>query len=76
MRVGALAGLALYLGMGALFHALFVGSRFDWSSAWTWGWLLGWPVGLLITAGIVVVIFFVAIMLAALVFVVFEGKRP
>jgi hypothetical protein len=34
----------IYLGIGALLHALFVGSHFDWSSAWTWGWLVAWPI--------------------------------
>lgn len=36
--------LAVYLGIGAILHALFVGAQFDWSSAWTFGWLLGWPI--------------------------------
>jgi hypothetical protein len=40
----ALVGLAIYLGIGAMLHALFVGAKFDWSSAWTFGWLLGWPI--------------------------------
>jgi hypothetical protein len=40
----ALIGLAIYLGIGAMLHAVFVGSHFDWSSAWTFGWLLGWPI--------------------------------
>lgn len=59
MRFLVLVGLAIYLGIGAMLHALFVGSHFDWSSAWTFGWLLGWPImglvgmvafGLVITA--------------------------
>lgn len=44
-----LIGFAIYLGIGALFHAMFVSPHFDWSSAWTFGWLLGWPVMLFIT---------------------------
>lgn len=44
MKFQGLVGLALYLGIGALFHAFMVGPQFDWSSAWTYGWLLGWPV--------------------------------
>jgi len=44
MRIMALIGLAIYLGIGAMLHALFVGPHFDWSSAWTFGWLLGWPI--------------------------------
>lgn len=46
MGVGTmrLIGLAIYLGIGAMLHALFVGPHFDWSSAWTFGWLFGWPI--------------------------------
>lgn len=40
--------LAIYLGIGAMLHAMFVGPQFDWSSAWTFGWLFGWPIALLI----------------------------
>lgn len=40
---------AIYLGIGAMLHALFVGAHFDWSSAWTFGWLFGWPIMLIIT---------------------------
>lgn len=39
---------AIYLGIGAMFHAVFVGSQFDWQSAWTYGWLLGWPIMLVL----------------------------
>jgi hypothetical protein len=44
-----LIGFAIYLGIGAMLHALFVGAHFDWTSAWTFGWLLGWPIMLFIT---------------------------
>lgn len=44
-----LVGFAIYLGIGAMLHALFVGAQFDWSSAWTFGWLLGWPIMVVIT---------------------------
>ena len=40
MRVLA---LTLYLGVGALLHALVLGSRVDWSSAYSPATLLGWP---------------------------------
>lgn len=40
---------AIYLGIGAMLHALFVGAQFDWSSAWTFGWLLGWPIMIFIS---------------------------
>jgi hypothetical protein len=39
---------AIYLGIGAMLHALTIGPQFDWSSAWTFGWLLGWPIMLFI----------------------------
>jgi hypothetical protein len=45
---------AIYLGIGAMLHALFVGPQFDWSSAWTFGWLFGWPIMLLITGGFII----------------------
>ena len=44
-----LIGFAIYLGIGAMLHALFVGSTFDWTSAWTFGWLLGWPIMIFIS---------------------------
>jgi hypothetical protein len=47
----------LYLGVGAMLHALFVSAQFDFHSAWTWGWLLAWPFMLgfwFIVAGLVV----------------------
>lgn len=44
-----LIGFAIYLGIGAMLHALCVGPQFDWSSAWTFGWLLGWPIMLVLT---------------------------
>ena len=39
----------LYIGFGAMLHALIVGPTFDWSSAWTFGWLFGWPLMLVFT---------------------------
>jgi hypothetical protein len=30
-------GFAIYLGIGAMLYALFVGLHFDWSSAWIYG---------------------------------------
>lgn len=44
-----LISFAIYLGIGAMLHALFVGATFDWSSAWTFGWLFGWPVMVVLT---------------------------
>lgn len=46
-----LVGFSIYLGIGAMLHALFVGAHFDWTSAWTFGWLLGWPIMIFITFG-------------------------
>lgn len=45
--------LGIYLGIGAMLHALFIGPHFDWSSAWTFGWLLGWPIMIFIFGGVV-----------------------
>lgn len=39
--------LIIYLGIGAVFHLVFIGDQFDFQSAWTWFWLFGWPVVLL-----------------------------
>jgi len=44
-----LMAFGIYLGIGAMFHALFIGPTFDWSSAWTFGWLFGWPIMLLLS---------------------------
>lgn len=49
-----LIGFAIYLGIGAMLHALFVGAQFDWTSAWTFGWLFGWPIMLFIVGWTVV----------------------
>jgi hypothetical protein len=46
-----LMGFGIYIGIGALLHAIFVGSHFDFTSAWTFGWLLGWPIMLIISFG-------------------------
>lgn len=46
--------LGVYLGIGALLHAIFVGPHFDFTSAWTFGWLLGWPIMLIISFWLVV----------------------
>lgn len=42
--MSTIIALIVYLGIGSLLHAVFIGSAFDWSSAWTYGLLLGWPV--------------------------------
>ena len=42
-----LTRFAIYIGIGALCHAFFVGPVFDWSSAWTLAWLLVWPLMLI-----------------------------
>jgi hypothetical protein len=44
-----LIGFAIYLGIGAMLHALFVGPQFDWANAWTFGWLFGWPIMVFVT---------------------------
>lgn len=49
---------ALYIAIGAMLHAVVVGSQFDWSSAWTFAWLFGWPIMLVVTFGAVILIGF------------------
>jgi hypothetical protein len=51
-----LIGFAIYLGVGAMLHAMFVGAHFDWSSAWTFGWLFGWPIMLFISFGTIILL--------------------
>jgi biotin transporter BioY len=46
-----LVAFAIYLGIGAMLHAVFNGATFDWTSAWTFGWLFGWPIMLFIVGG-------------------------
>jgi hypothetical protein len=53
--MSGLIRLGIYLGIGALLHALFVGAHFDWSSVWTWVWLVGWPIMLFVTFWTVVI---------------------
>ncbi|HVL73675.1 MAG TPA: hypothetical protein VM434_17540 [Beijerinckiaceae bacterium] len=43
----ALFWIAIYFGIGALMHAIFLAPTFDWSSAMTWAWLTVWPLMLL-----------------------------
>src|SRR5262249_50832275 len=54
-RMMRLLGFAIYLGIGALLHALILGPHFDWTSAWTFGWLFAWPLMLFIWFWIVVI---------------------
>ena len=60
-----LISFAIYLGIGAMLHALCVGPHFDWSSAWTFGWLFGWPIMLFITFWVAVIGIAVAIAICA-----------
>lgn len=57
--------ISIYLGVGVLCHVLFVGSHLDWSLAWTWLWVFGWPVMLIITFWIVMLVIFIAMLIAA-----------
>ena len=47
---------AVYVAIGAMLHALIIGSAFDWSSAWTFAWVLGWPIMLVVTFSTVILI--------------------
>ena len=57
----SLFGLIFYFGIGALFHALLLGSEINWSSMWTYGVVLGWP---MILVGIVAIIALAVFVLA------------
>jgi len=61
-----LIGFAIYLGIGAMLHAIFNGAQFDWSSAWTFGWLFGWPIMLVVTFGLTIL---AVIVVGALIYV-------
>lgn len=50
-----LIGFAIYLGVGAMLHALFIGPQFDWSSAWTFGWLFGWPIMVVLSSWVLLI---------------------
>lgn len=50
-------GLSIYLGIGAIWHALILGVTFQVANLWSWGLLLAWP------APLFVVGFFVALAL-------------
>jgi hypothetical protein len=67
-----LTGFAIYLGIGALLHAVFVGATFDWSSAWTFGWLFGWPIMLFIAFWAVALGLFAFAILADILIAVFD----
>jgi len=62
-----LIGFAIYLGIGAMLYALFVGNHFDWTSAWTFGWLFGWPIMLVISSMVVLVGLIIAIIAIVLI---------
>ena len=69
-----LKSFAIYLGIGAMLHAIFVGAHFDWSSAWTFGWLFGWPIMLLLSLGVVVIGFMGLILVVSGIIVVCTGR--
>lgn len=45
--LGFVVWAVLYIGAGALFHALILGDEIDWTSAWSLGILIGWPAALI-----------------------------
>ena len=45
---------AIYIAIGAMLHAIVVGSTFNWSSTWTFAWLFGWPIMLFVTFGAII----------------------
>lgn len=40
----AVFSIIVYLGIGSLLHAMFLGAQFDFGSAWTLAFLFAWPV--------------------------------
>lgn len=60
-----LTSALVYLGIGAVLHALLYSDQFSVTSAWTWAWLLGWPImallsfiGLMLAIGLVALVIF------------------
>lgn len=75
-RLLGLCGTALvYLGSGALLHAVFVGPAFAWDSAWTWGWLLAWPLALALSLWALWVAILFAIAVGTVFFLIWEACR-
>lgn len=64
--------LGIYLGIGALMHAMFVGPHFDWTSAWTFGWLFGWPVALFVTFWAIILTVGLVMIVIALIYVIVD----
>ena len=48
--------LALYLGVGLVLHALFVGSNINPASVWSWLWLFGWPAMMALVAAFILIL--------------------
>lgn len=63
VKLSGIVAAFFYLGVGALFHAVFIGAQFEWDSAWTWGWLFGWPIGLAIILAIGSALLFIGMVL-------------
>lgn len=74
-KLGCLPMFGLYLGIGALCHAVFVGAQFDWQSAWTWGWLLGWPVMAAVIFGGVIAFGFAGIIIVGIIAAIAERLK-
>lgn len=56
--------LIFYLGAGAIFHLLFMGSSIDWNNAWTYAIIMGWPV--LFFVGLIGIVLTVALVVLAI----------
>lgn len=67
-----LIGFAIYLGIGAMLHAIFIGATFDWTSAWTFGWLLGWPIMLFAAFWGAVLMLTVVVVICVVIYFWFE----
>lgn len=56
MKIRIAVAALLYLGIGALFHAVIAGETLAWDSAWTWGLLIGWPLVVVAIGGTIAII--------------------
>lgn len=63
---------ACYLGIGAMLHAIFYQTHFDFHSALTWLWLFGWPIVVFTAIGIVWIVIFLAVLIAAAFVALFQ----
>lgn len=73
--IRSLRNTLIYFGIGALCHAVFVGSHFDSRSLLSWGWLCAWPIALFVTGFFILLgLGLTIVVLVALVAIVAESE--